>query len=183
MPHGQVGAALRKIRDSGAYPTAALAVEFQILCAVRPSEARLARWDEINLDAAIWTIPASRMKAKREHRVPLSTTALNVLDEAASLAGNRTGLIFPNRNGRPHGSYVLPQVLKTADIDAVPHGFRSSFRVWVEELTDTPRSVSEAALAHVNRNQVEAAYLRSDLFDRRRHLMEQWSQYVTIGQD
>ena len=124
------------------------------------------------------------MKAKREHRVPLSTTALSVLDEAAIPGkGTETGLIFPNRNGRPHGSYVLPQVLKTADIDAVPHGFRSSFRVWVEELTDTPRSVSEAALAHVNRNQVEAAYLRSDLFDRRRQLMEQWSHYVTAGKN
>ena len=179
LPHNQVGAALDHIRQAGAAnPATALAVEFQILCAVRPSEARLATWSELDLDAATWTIPAERMKAKLEHRVPLSTAAVAVLSRARDLSDG-TRLVFPNsRTGGPLGPETVRALLRRADVAAVPHGFRSSFRVWVEECTDTPRSVSEAALAHVNRDQVEAAYLRSDLFDRRRGLMNQWASYI-----
>ena len=177
LPHAEVGNALEKIQLSGAVPTAVLAFELQVLTAVRPSEARLARWDEIDEETAMWSIPAERMKAKREHRVPLSGRAMKVLTEARPYSDG-SGLVFPGKGGRPLGTSTFAGVPKKAGVDAVPHGFRSSFRIWVEECTDTPRSVAEAALAHVNRDQVEAAYLRSDLFERRRRLMEQWADYL-----
>ena len=177
LPYDQVGAALANIRESDGNRTARLAFEFMVLCAVRSGEARNARWDDIDLAGATWTIPAERMKAGREHRVPLSDRALSVLGEAAAL---REGdLVFPSpRRDAPLSSATLGRLLEDCGIDAVPHGFRSSFRDWAAERTETPHAVMEAALAHVTRNAVEAAYARSDLFERRRKLMRQWSDYV-----
>ena len=177
LPHDQVAAALQQVRRSSAYPTSILLLEYQILTATRPTEARLAQWLEIDFEKATWTIPAKRTKKSREHRVPLATRAIAILHEAHQYR-NSSGLIFPGARGGQMAKNTVGAILHRLGISCVPHGFRSSFRDWVEECTDTPRSVAEAALAHQNRNQVEAAYLRTDLFDRRRQLMEAWATYL-----
>ena len=125
----------------------------------------------------MWTIPAGRMKAGREHRVPLSPRALAVLDEARRLPPG-AGTVFPSPTGRALPHTYMTNLLHELEIDAVPHGFRSSFRDWAAECTDAPREVCELALAHVNSDRVEAAYRRSDLFDRRRVLMDDWAAYI-----
>ena len=177
LPYAEVGPALEKIRERGGNLSAILALEFMVLCAVRSGEARNARWDDIDLERATWTIPAERMKAGREHRVPLSDRALEILNEAAALRDGE--LVFPSPGrDRPLSSASLGRPLTELGVDAVPHGFRSSFRDWAAEMTETPQAVMEAALAHTNRNAVEAAYARSDLFERRRQLMRQWSDYL-----
>ena len=117
------------------------------------------------------------MKAKREHRVPLCRRALEIL-EAARTLGEGQSLVFPMRSGRPIGMSPMPKMLQHHRIAAVAHGFRSSFRDWAAEETDHPREVIEAALAHVVQNKVEDAYARSDLFERRRRLMDDWSAYL-----
>ena len=154
-----------------------LAFEFLVLTAARSGEVRNARWEQIDRDGAVWTIPAERMKAGREHRVPLSPRALEVLDDAAELFDGQ-GLVFPSPTGRVLNHAALTNLLHGLGIDAVAHGFRSSFRDWAAECTDAPREVCELALAHVNSDRVEAAYRRSDLFDRRRVLMDDWAAYV-----
>ena len=154
-----------------------LAFEFLVLTAARSGEARNARWDEIDRDDAVWTVPAERMKAGREHRVPLLDRALEVLDGARELA-DAGGWVFPSPTGRALHPSALSRLMLDLDIGAVPHGFRSSFCDWAAECTDAPREVCELALAHVNRDRVEAAYPRSDLFDRRRVLMNDWAAYV-----
>ena len=140
-----------------------------------------AAWTEIDQAAGVWTIPAERTKTNREHRIPLSRRALEILDEARTLgrAGGRH--VFPSVRGNPLGVTALSRLLKRLGIAAVPHGFRSSFRDWAAEETDHPREVAEAALAHVVRNQVEAAYRRTDLFERRRRLMDDWAAYLADG--
>ena len=177
LPHSEVGAALKRVRQSGAYRDLMLAFEFLVLTTGRSGEVRAARWDEIDLDAAVWTIPAERMKAGREHPVPLAAQALDVLDRAEEIAGSG-GLVFPSARGRMLSQSGMPKLLNQFGIDAVPHGFRSSFRDWAAECTDAPREVCELALAHVNPDRVEAAYRRSDLFEKRRGLMTDWSTYV-----
>ena len=177
LPFAQVANALRKVRASDDNPTAALCLEFLTVCAVRSGEARLARWDEIDADSATWTIPASRMKAKRAHRVPLSTRALEVL-EVAQEYRKGSDCLFPSRGGKPLSPPVLSRLCKRLNLGCVPHGMRSSFRDWCAECTDAPREVCELALAHVNSDRVEAAYRRTDLFERRRELMEEWAQYL-----
>ena len=177
LPHAEVGAALARVRASGAHAGTVLAFEFLVLTAARSGEVRNARWEEFDLEGAVWTIPAERMKAGRAHRVPLSPRALEVLDEARRrLPG--AGTVFPTPTGRTQPHPYMARLLHELEIDAVPHGFRSSFRDWAAECTDAPREVCELALAHVNRDRVEAAYRRSDLFDRRRILMTDWAAYV-----
>ena len=117
------------------------------------------------------------MKAKRDHRVPLSWRALAILRDVQSL-GAGAGLVFPSPRGKPLSDMTLSKLIKELGIAAVPHGFRSSFRDWAAEQTTTPREVVEAALAHTVRNPTEAAYARSDLFDRRRRLMDDWAGYL-----
>ena len=180
VPHSQVASVINEVRRSAALPTTRACFEFLVLTAARTSEARLARWSEVDMEGSVWTIPGERMKSGRVHRVPLSVRTLEVLEEAHRWK-NGGDLVFPSRTGRPLGHSTLLHLMRRLRIDATPHGMRSSFRIWVEECTDAPRTVSEAALAHVNRNQVEAAYLRSDLFDRRRVLMNQWAAYVTTA--
>ena len=125
----------------------------------------------------MWTVSAERMKAKREHRVPLCVRALEILDVARTLDdGNR--LVFPMPSGKAISMSTLPKMLQHHRVAAVAHGFRSSFRDWAAEETDHPREVIEAALAHVIQNKVEAAYARSDLFERRRRLMDDWMHYL-----
>ena len=177
LPHVKVGVALRRVRDSGAYRGLVLAFEFLVLTAARSGEVRGARWSEIDMDAAVWTVPGERMKAGREHRVPLANRALALLDEARQIADG-SALVFPTVTGRAPSQSGMSMLLRQLGIAAVPHGFRSSFRDWAAECTEAPREVCELALAHVNNDRVEAAYRRSDLFDRRRELMQQWADYL-----
>ena len=177
LPFAEVGAALDKVRASGAFTSTLLALEFLVLTACRSSEVRLARWDEVDLESGTWTVPAGRMKAKRDHRVPLSARALEILREARDLSGG-SSLVFPSAHGRALSDNTISKLLRDLGIEAVPHGFRLSFRDWAAECTDAPREVCELALAHVNSDRVEAAYRRTDLFERRRILMEEWSGFV-----
>ena len=178
LPHGEVGEALRKVQESNAWPATKLAFEFLVLTAARSGEVRGARWEEIDLEACTWTVPGERIKAGREHRVPLSRSALNVLSKAQEVADG-TGLIFSSPRGKVLSDMTLSKLVRELGIKAVPHGFRSSFRDWAAECSDAPREVCELALAHVNSDRVEAAYRRSDLLERRRRLMEEWSDYVS----
>ena len=177
LPYALVPDAITRVRTSGCSLSIRLAFEFQVLCAVRPSEARLARWDDIELQTATWTIPAAGMKAGEAHRVPLSDRAVAVLRHAVAI---RYGdWVFPSpATGRPYGRDWLRQVIASLGIDAVPHGFRSSFRDWAAEQTNTPREVMEAALAHSIRSAVETAYARTDYLERRRRLMQDWAAYL-----
>ena len=177
LPHRDVAAAVETVRASRATRAVKLAFEFLVVTAARSGEVRLATWEEMNVVGRVWTIPAERMKMNREHRVPLSSRALEVLDAARTL-DDSSPLVFPNRWGNRIRDTFLSQLLKDLDVGAVPHGFRSSFRDWAAEETDHPREVIEAALAHAVRNQVEAAYARSDLFERRRRLMDEWAVYL-----
>ena len=177
LPHAQVAAALQRVRASKAHRATALAFEFLVLTACRSGEVRGARWDEVDDAAATWTVPPARMKAKLEHRVPLSDRAAAVLAEARETA-DKSGLVFPSPTGRVLSDSTLSKLLRELGVGAVPHGFRSSFRDWAAERTDVPREVCELALAHVNSDRVEAAYRRSDLFERRRELMTDWADYV-----
>ena len=189
LPHPEVANAIATIQASDAYPATKLCFEFIVLTACRSGEVRLATWNEIDLDTATWTIPPERMKAKREHRVPLSGRAMEILLEAQRLSNatensngeehtNSSGLIFPSPTGRPLSDNTISKLLRDLKIPAVPHGFRSSFRDWAAECTNTPREVMEAALAHIVKDKAEAAYARSDLFERRRSLMDQWADYL-----
>ena len=177
LPYGEVAGALAAVRASGAGMSTRLAFEFLVLTAARSGEVRLATWDEIDVEARVWTVPGERMKAGREHRVPLCARALAILDEARILR-DATGLVFPGTRRGPFSDMTLSKLLRDLGIEAVPHGFRSSFRDWAGECTSFPREVCETALAHVNPNKVEAAYARSDLFEKRRELMERWARYL-----
>ena len=177
LPYAAVAHAIETVRGSGAYPATVLAFEFLVLTACRSGEVRGALWKEINLEAREWCVPAERMKTKREHRVPLSTGALAVLHEAQRLADG-SGLVFPSARGCALSEVAISAMVRNLGIGAVPHGFRSSFRDWAAECSDAPREVCELALAHVNTNAIEAAYRRTDLFERRRALMEQWARFL-----
>ncbi|WP_420441989.1 tyrosine-type recombinase/integrase [Candidatus Palauibacter sp.] len=177
LPHGEVAAALRAGRGTtDTHPSAALCVELIVLTAVRPGEARGALWDEIDMDAARWTIPASRMKAGREFAVPLSTGALDVFKRARKLV-IESPLVFPSRTGGPLPPKAPLRVLKRAGVASTLHGFRSSARSWMAE-SGVPAEVAEACLAHVPRSQVVQAYQRSDLLTRRAEVMQAWSECV-----
>ncbi len=179
LPYSEVSACLETVRNSGAGVSTKLALELVVLTACRSGEVRLAEWDEIDLDRAKWVIPAERMKARKEHRVPLSGRAVDVLIEARAL-GDGSGLVFPGtRYRKPLSDMTLSKLVKELGFDADVHGFRTSFKTWAQERTNTPREVSEAALAHVVNNKAEAAYARSDLFEKRRRLMNTWSNYLT----
>ena len=178
LPYSEVPDALAAVEASQSGEVTKLAFIFLVLTAARAGEVRGATWDEIDLDAATWTVPAERMKARREHRVPLSKQALDVLERVRTL-GNGTGLVFPsNRRGGGLSNMAFSMVMRRCGLDAVPHGMRTSFRNWTLEQTSTPWSVAEAALAHVLGDSVASAYARSDLFERRRALMEDWAHYV-----
>ncbi len=177
LPHDGVADALAAIAATDAWAGTKLAFRFLVLTAARNGEVRGATWNEMDLDAALWTIPGTRMKAAVEHRVPLSRAALAVLDEARAIA-DPSGLVFPSVTGRPMSDSTLSKLLRANGVAAVPHGFRSSFRDWAAECTPFAREVMEAALAHRVPDAVEAAYFRSDLLDRRRELMDRWANYV-----
>jgi len=157
-----------------------LAFEFLILTATRTNEVQQATWSEVDLAARTWTIPAARMKSGREHRVPLSARAVEILTHVRTLIAGE-GFVFPGtKPGKPMDNTNFQKATGRVTTAAVtPHGFRSAFRDWTEEKTTTPRTVVESALAHVVRDKTEAAYRRTDLFDRRRELMDRWAQFAT----
>ena len=157
------------------------ALEFAVLTAARSGEVRGATWAEIDLEAAVWTVPKERMKAGKEHRVPLNTQAIKLLEAMPRIEG--TELVFPAPRGGQLSDMALTALTRRMNFrdDAgrvcVPHGFRSSFRDWVFERTDYPRDLAEAALAHALENKVEAAYRRGDALERRRAMMQAWANY------
>lgn len=175
MPYSDVPAFLRRLRD--AEGVGARALEFVILTAVRSGEARHATWGEVDLDARLWTIPATRMKSAAPHRVPLSDRALEILHDMKARATSE--LVFPGqRERRPLSDMTLTKALKTAGGEGwTVHGFRSSFRDWTAEETSFQREVAEAALAHAVGDQTERAYRRGDALAKRRKLMEAWASY------
>ena len=178
LPYDEVPAAMEHIRESTADPSTRLAFEFMALTAARAGEVRGATWAEIDIDGSVWEVPAERMKARRGHRVPLATRALAILSEAREFSDG-DGLIFPNcHTGKPLSNMAFTALLRRLKIEAVPHGFRSSFKDWTISETATPWAVGEAALAHNLGNSVESAYARTDLFERRRELMAQWAHFV-----
>ena len=178
LPYAQLPAALRAVRESTATPAVTLGFEFLALTACRSGEVRGARWEEIDIACAAWTVPAERMKGGRTHRVPLPEQAIAVLEEARGL-DNGSGLVFPApRSGLDLSDMAFAQLLRRLELDFVPHGLRSSFRDWAAEQTNAPHAVMEAALAHSVKNSTEAAYFRSDLFELRRGLMAEWGRFL-----
>lgn len=178
LPYADVPNFITRLRASEAGEGSRLAFEFLILSAARTGEVLGARWDEINVTERLWTVPAGRMKAKREHRVPLGKRNLAILTRARELATG-SDLVFPGRSDeKPLSNMVFLMLLRRMGLSITAHGFRSSFRDWAGERTSLPREVAELALAHAFENRVEAAYARSDLLERRSDLMEQWAVYV-----
>ncbi|WP_368413402.1 tyrosine-type recombinase/integrase [Dongia sp.] len=185
LPYAEIGAFMADLRKQEGL--AALALELLILTATRTSEAIAARWDEIDLKAKVWTIPADRIKAGREHRIPLSAPAVAILKSLLDARekmpdGEPCPWVFPGVRGKSLSNGAILSLLKRmkrADITA--HGFRSTFRDWAAEQTAFPRDVAEMALAHAIGDKVEAAYRRGDLFEKRKRLMDAWAGYTAIG--
>jgi integrase len=177
LPYAELVPFLGQLQEQSA--ASAVALRFLILTATRTSETLGARWDEVDLDQATWTIPTARMKARREHRVPLSPAALKILHELKE--HKRGSFVFSGAAGKPFSNMTLLALLKRMGrSDLTAHGFRSTFRDWAAEQTDFPREVAEMALAHAVSDKVEAAYRRGDLFEKRRRLMEAWATYSRL---
>ncbi len=177
LPWNETGPFMKGLRAAEAVSGRAL--EFTILTAARTGETLGARWSEIDLETRTWTIPAERMKAGQEHRVPLTDRAIQILEAVAPFRTANTSFVFPGaRSGASLSQMALVMALRRLGRgDITVHGFRSTFRDWAAESTNYPREVAEAALAHTLRDKVEAAYRRSDLFDKRRQLMEEWDEF------
>ena len=181
MPYARVPEFLDTLKER--VSMGRLALESLILTAARSGEVRGARWSEVDLDAATWTVPAERMKAGKAHVVPLSPAALDVFKRAAALRIEASDLIFHgSKRGRPLSDMTLLKVLRDAKEPFTVHGFRSAFRDWIAEQTSFPGEVAEAALAHAIPNRVEAAYRRTDFLEKRCKLMEAWGAYC-VGSD
>ena len=178
LPHSEVGKSIQTVRESQAAEITKLCLEFLVLTACRSGEVRNAKWEEIDEKKALWTVPAERMKSGKEHRVPLSTEAVSVLEKAKQYADG-SNLVFPSTRGKTLSDNTLSKMLRELRIEAVPHGFRSSFRNWCAE-NNFDREIAEQALAHVIKNRTEAAYLRSDILDLRRELMQAWGIYINL---
>ena len=162
---------LRKAEGNGAR-----ALEFAILTAARSGEVRGALWSEIDLQAAVWSIDAVRMKSDRPHRVPLSAPVLELLDALPRFEG--VDLVFPGQTGKALSDMTLTATLRRMKVPVTAHGFRSTFRDWAAERTATPAEVAEMALAHAIGDATEAAYRRGDLFEKRRQLMDLWAAFI-----
>jgi integrase len=187
LPVSELGAFMAELRRREGM--AARALEFAILCAARSGEVRGALWSEIDLRSKVWTVPAARIKARKEHRVPLSERAVEVLRSLPR--GDGTDLVFPAPRGGTLSDMTLTAVIRRmneqsdeprwidpkSDKQAVPHGFRSTFRDWAAERTDHPRELADMALAHTIEGKVEAAYRRGDLFAKRRRMMDDWARF------
>lgn len=154
-----------------------LALRFLILTAARSGEVRFCNRSEIEND--VWSIPAHRMKAGQEHRVPLSAEALGIVEQAKSF--ERQGFLFPSVRKGVISDATMSRFMERCGLKARPHGFRSSFRTWCAEATDVPREVAEKALAHRSGTAVERAYRRTDFLEQRREMMERWADHITGG--
>lgn len=182
MPYVEVPAFMEELEQNDSI--SAKALRFLILTATRTSEVLQAQWKEIGQEEGMWIIPAERMKARREHRVPLSEKAVSILNSLPQIDNNP--FVFPGfRQGRPLSNMALLQLMRGMGFSSegereiyVPHGFRSSFRDWSGEVSSFPRDVAEMALAHAIENKVEAAYRRGDLFEKRRQMMQAWANYL-----
>jgi integrase len=171
----QVGAFMSDLRQQAGM--GAKALEFAVLTAARSGEVRGATWSEIDLDKALWTIPGKRMKSGKEHRVPLAPAAVKLLKGLKDESAKDKDFVFPAAKGGPLSDMTLSAVMRRMEVEAVPHGMRSSFRDWAAERTNFPRETAEMALAHVVDDKTEAAYRRGDLFEKRRKLMEAWATF------
>jgi integrase len=176
LPYDAVPAFVGELQSRNAM--AALALEFAVLTAARTGEVLGATWSEVDLERAIWTIPASRMKAGREHRVPLSPRAVEILEATKPLDKD---WLFPADSGGALSTMAMTMLLRRMERDCTVHGFRSAFRDWAAESTGYAHEVCEMALAHVIGNKAEAAYRRGDLFEKRRRLMVEWASYCTAA--
>lgn len=179
LPYDDVPGFIARLADKTTISAAAL--RFTILTAMRSGEVRLATWAEIDMDAAIWTVPPERMKVEHVHRVPLSAGALDVLETAKQFKHAGSDLIFPGiRPTKPMSDMTLTKALRDMGLDgkATAHGFRSSFKDWAAETTAFEDRISEVALAHADKNATRAAYQRGDLFEKRRALMDAWCSFV-----
>ena len=175
LPWQEVGQFMQELRKRKGM--SARCLEFVILTACRSGEARQAVWDEFDLENAIWTIPSSRTKTNKEHRVPLSDAALSILKEAPRFEGSE--YVFTSTKGGPLSDMSLSMLCRKMKVDVVPHGFRSSFRDWAAESTNYPREVVEMALGHAIESKVEAAYRRGDLLQKRSRLMQDWAGFCS----
>lgn len=175
LSYPQIGMFMATLREQTAVSSSGL--EFLILTAARTGEVIGATWNEIDLDNEIWIVPGDRMKNGKEHRVPLSSASIEVLRRMESIAVSN--YVFPGgKNNRPLSNMAFLQLLKRMGHgDLTGHGFRSTFRDWVAERTNYPNEVAEMALAHTVGDKVEAAYRRGDMFDKRRHLLDDWSGF------
>jgi integrase len=181
LPYSELPAFLSKLRERTSMGR--LALEALILTAARSGEIRLARWSEFDFEKATWTIPAARMKAGKTHIVPLSKAAISTLRKAEALRTVESELVFPGaKRGKSLSDMTLLKILRDMKVDATVHGFRSSFRDWCAEETSVGGEVAEAALAHAIPNKVEAAYRRTDFFEKRRNLMDAWAFYCVAAQ-
>ena len=176
IPHQEVAQALTTVQASGAHRSTRWCFEFQVLTATRSKEVRLATWEEVDLRRRTWIIPAARTKTGKEHRVPLSSRACEILREAQ--ISSESGLVFPSARGKALSDATISKLVRENGINGVPHAIaRACFRSWCADV-NVSREVAEACLAHVVKG-VEASYQRSDLFERRRSVMQEWSDYVT----
>ena len=180
LPHDQVSGALAIVKESSANPLTKLAFEFLVLTAVRTGEVRGANWSEIRWGALTWDIPADRMKARLPHKVPMSDRAIEVLTEAREITGP-AGLLFPAGDPwKKMSDMTFTVMLRRLGIPAVPHGFRSSFTDWAEELMEGYSGASDAALAHQESKKTRKAYKRTDFFNARIGLMQRWADYLGV---
>ncbi|SHK54941.1 Integrase [Shimia gijangensis] len=190
LPYSEVANCIDVVKSSQAGATTKLALEFLVLTATRSGETRLARWTEFDFHGATtasdavtatWVVPPERMKAKKEHRIPISERALGLLKDAEAMSDG-SEFVFPGtQRGKPLSDMTLSKLVKELGFDADVHGFRTSFRTWAQERTSFPREVAEAALAHTIKDKAEAAYARSDLFEKRTKMMESWAIYLNHG--
>jgi integrase len=165
------------LREFEANPLTKLALEFAILTGARTGEVLGARFPEIDAPNMMWTVPPERTKGKRAHRIPLPDRAMEIVAEAKKLADGADLLFQGRKRGRPLSQMALLMVMRRMKQEAVPHGFRSTFRDWAAEKTPFPREVVEAALAHVVKDKVERAYARTDHLEKRRELMKAWAAW------
>lgn len=179
MPYEDVPRFMTGLRQRDAL--AGRALEFTILTAARSNETLGMRWHEVDLRKQLWIVPKERMKAGKEHRVPLPDRACQILRDLEPFAENAGSFVFPGTKGRPLSNMAMPMVLKRAKAAFTVHGFRSSFRDWAGDETPFPTQVIEMALAHAIPNKAEAAYRRKDALEKRRRLMTAWSEYIGSG--
>ncbi|MGF6974924.1 integrase [Paraburkholderia sp. JPY465] len=176
LPIDQMGAFMVTLRATEG--VSARCLEFSILTASRSGEARFAEWTEIDLEKKVWSVPAEKMKAKKEHRVPLSPAAVRLLQSIERKQG--VDLVFPSpRSARVLSDMSLLELMRRQNLEATPHGFRSTFRDWASEYTNYPRELAEVALAHIKGDATEAAYWRGDVLEKRRRMMTDWAEFCT----